>query len=137
MLNIDNLISSGIRDPFELAEELGIIILRENLGTIYGYYNSCFGVQFIHINQKLNDTDKLFTCAHELAHAVLHPDVNTPFLQAHTFFSVEKMEREAHAWAMRLLISDEVVEEDKVYTVDQLSAKWGYPAELVELRLKK
>ena len=34
-----------------------------------------------------------FTCAHEVAHAILHPNLSTPFLRAHTRFSVGEIRK--------------------------------------------
>ncbi|WP_412055234.1 ImmA/IrrE family metallo-endopeptidase [Bacillus altitudinis] len=44
-------------------------------------------------------------CAHELGHALLHNESNTPFLKRNTFFSTEKIELEANFFAMHLLFS--------------------------------
>ena len=38
---------------------------------------------------------QLFTCTHELAHAVLHPDTNTAFPKSRTLFSTDKIEIDA------------------------------------------
>ena len=35
------------RNPFELADHLGIIVLFEELGSINGYYNTAFRQKFI------------------------------------------------------------------------------------------
>ena len=79
---------------------------------------------------------KKFTCAHELGHAVLHPDASTPFLKAKTFLSIDKMEIEANTFAVNLLISDQKISENSRLTADQLSRLLGYKKELIELRLK-
>ena len=78
----------GTRDPFELAERMNILVVREPLGSINGYYNQCYRQKFIHINEELEEYRQKFTCAHELGHAVLHPKANTPFLRDNTMFSV-------------------------------------------------
>ncbi|WP_371916012.1 ImmA/IrrE family metallo-endopeptidase [Paenibacillus sp. P3E] len=46
-----------------------------------GYYNSSRRLQMIHINNTASQQDQRFTCAHELGHVILHPNVNTPFLR--------------------------------------------------------
>ena len=43
----------GTRDPFELAERMNILVVREPLGSINGYYNQCYRQKFIHINEEL------------------------------------------------------------------------------------
>lgn len=79
---------------------------------------------------------KRFTCAHELGHAIIHPEVNTPFLKTQTFLSVNRLEIEANTFAINMLIPDETVLENYNYTTEQLSRLFGYAIPLIELRLK-
>lgn len=123
-------------DPFELASALKIAVLFENLGTINGYYNNPFRIKQIHINSALDAHEAEFTCAHELGHAIFHPNASTPFLRSKTMISVDKMEIEANAFALNLLISDELIIENINYTTEQLSKFLGYSQGLIELRLK-
>lgn len=109
------------RNPIEIAENIGIIVSYESLGSINGYYNTAFRQKFIHINVNLPDYKKTFTAAHELGHALLHPKSNTPFLRENTFLSIDKLEIEANTFAINLLISDEDLEEYKEYTTKQLA----------------
>ena len=123
-------------DPFELATALGIQIIEEDLGSIKGYYNNQFRIKQIHINSALDEHMKVFTCAHELGHALLHPNANTPFLRTNTLLSVDALEIEANKFAVNLLISDYALEENKNLTIDQLSRLFGHSVELMELRLR-
>lgn len=123
------------RNPFEIAEEMNILVLKEELGSINGYYNTAFRQKFIHINHNLSDREQLLTAAHELGHAILHPKSNTPFLRTCTFLSVNKMEVEANKFAINLLISDDDIKDCKYYTIGQLSRLLGYHQNLIELRL--
>jgi Zn-dependent peptidase ImmA (M78 family) len=123
------------RNPFVIADNLGIIVLYEELGSINGYYNTAFRQKFIHINYNLPDHKKLFTAAHELGHALVHPKSNTPFLKESTFFSVDKMEIEANKFAVNLLISDEDLEEYRELTTGQLAVIYGCHEKLIRLRL--
>ena len=95
------------RDPFEIAEGRNIIVLYEPLGSIRGYYSKSLRQAFIHINQDLERQQALFTCGHELAHFILHPNTNTPFLRASTFFSVNKLEVQANQFSFCMIYSDE------------------------------
>ena len=115
----------GTRDPFELAERMNILVVREPLGSINGYYNQCYRQKFIHINEELEEYRQKFTCAHELGHAVLHPKANTPFLRDNTLFSVSRLEREANCFAAELLCPDEVLLEYPDYTVGELARILG------------
>ena len=115
----------GTRDPFELAERMNILVVREPLGSINGYYNQCYRQKFIHINEELEEYRQKFTCAHELGHAVLHPKANTPFLRDNTLFSVSRLARGANCFAAELLCPDEVLLEYPGYTVGELARILG------------
>ena len=126
-------------DPFELADALNISVYFEELGTINGYYNKPLRMKQIHINQNLNEQDAKFTCAHELGHAILHPNASTPFLRSKTFLSVDKLEIEANSFAVNLLIPDETIIEiidNRNCTLEYMSRVLGYNQKLIELRLK-
>ena len=103
----------GTDNPFDIAKYLGIKVIFEPLGSISGYYNKQLRMKQIHINHDLSDHDQLFTCAHELGHAIMHPDANTPFLRKRT----------------GLL-------EFQEFTTDQIAHALGYNEELIKLRLK-
>lgn len=123
-------------NPYVIAQGLGIKIIFEDLGTINGYYNKLLRMKQIHINHNLSEHMQKFTCAHELGHALLHPNANTPFLRQNTFLSIDRMETEANKFAVDLLIEDDVLIEHREYTTDQLSRLLGYHKKLIELRLK-
>ena len=124
------------RNPFDLATSLGILILKEDLGTINGYYNKQFRIKQIHINHNLPEHLQILTCAHELGHALLHPNSSTPFLRSFTFFSVDRMEIESNKFAVELLIPDDFMAEYQEYTTEQIARIMGYSEELIKLRLK-
>lgn len=140
-MNIRNTISDlkkkyGTSCPFELADALNIAVFFEELGTINGYYNKPLRMKQIHINCNLDEHLKEFTCAHELGHAILHPNASTPFLRSQTLFSVDKLEIEANTFATELLIPDETILKNSDLTTEQLSRLLGYEQALIELRLK-
>ncbi|MGN0330086.1 MAG: ImmA/IrrE family metallo-endopeptidase [Kineothrix sp.] len=124
------------RNPYVLASAMDILVIHEDLGQIGGYYNKLLRMKQIHINHHLSESGKLFTCAHELGHAILHPNENTPFLKQNTFLSVHKLENEANLFAAELLIPDEIILENHTLTLNQLSRLLGYREKLIELKLK-
>lgn len=129
------------RSPYELTSSMGIILRREELGSILGYYYKAYRIKHIVLNSSLEymSPEEKYVLSHELGHSVKHPNANTPFLKANTYLSVNRMEIEANKFAMELLISDEEVKEYAIgqqYTLDMLSRMWGYQKELIELRLK-
>lgn len=124
------------RDPFVIAENIGIVILKENLGSIKGYYNTVYGFKFIHINKNLSEREEKIVAAHELGHALLHPEHCTPFMRANTYYSINKFEIEANVFAVDLLISDEDIKDNINLTSIQMAALFDLPQVLMELRLK-
>ena len=121
-------------NPFDIASGENIIILEESLGSICGYYNKIYRQKFIHINSSLNEMTKAFTCAHELGHSTLHPNSNTPFLKSNTLFSICKLENQANLFASHLLISDEVLDNYKGYSIEQIAAFENIPVQLLKLK---
>jgi Zn-dependent peptidase ImmA (M78 family) len=123
-------------DPFQIAKEKNIIVLFADLGNTLGFYSSYKRVQFIHLNNQLNEKQQRFVCAHELGHAVLHPKSNTPFLRANTLFSVEKLEVEANTFAVELLLPDEVISQyqNTDITIYDVAEIHNVPKELVHLK---
>lgn len=124
----------GSRDPFEIARQKNIIVLHENLGSIQGYYNRCCRQKFIHINSEIPDYRLKFVCAHELGHAVLHPQANTPFLRNYTWYSIGKYECEANQFAAELICSDAELSEYRGYSVSELACLFGVDEELIQYK---
>lgn len=124
------------RSPYELADLMGISIHRCELGTIRGYYSKKFRIKQIVLNCNLTENDERFVLAHELGHAIMHENLNTPFLMENTLFSKNKYENEANLFAIELLISDEFLEEHKQFTTEQISRMLGYHESLIKLRLQ-
>jgi Zn-dependent peptidase ImmA (M78 family) len=123
-------------DPFQIAKEKNIIILFAELGNTLGFYSSYKRVQFIHLNNQLDEMMQRFVCAHELGHAVLHPKSNTPFLRANTLFSVEKLELEANTFAVELLLPDDIITQyqNTDLTIYDVAEIHSVPRQLVYLK---
>lgn len=126
----------GTNNPFDIASQKNITVLFENLGETYGFFSTYKRSLFIHIHNGITEVSQRFVCSHELAHAVLHPDVNTPFLNKHTFYSIDRIECEANKFAVELLMPDELLYENKCanYTIQEAAATYGVPYELAYLK---
>lgn len=124
------------RDPGDISRELGILVLYEELGRIRGYYNHAYGYQFIHINNALDYWQTRNTLAHELGHAVLHPELNTQILLHHTYISVDKLEREADKFSAYLLIDEPTLKECVGMSYTELSGIFHVSEELIRLRVE-
>lgn len=113
------------RNPYTIAKQLGIIVLEEELGSINGYYNEVMGYKFIHVNSELPDYHKRFVVAHELGHALLHPNFNYCFLKNHTLLNIDRYEKEANIFAIELICDENVKDCEtisdicKVYGIDE------------------
>ncbi|MFG5450757.1 ImmA/IrrE family metallo-endopeptidase [Enterococcus faecalis] len=94
------------RNPYKIANNLGIIVIEEDLGEIMGFYNKLKKIKMIHINSSLTEREKIVTCSHELGHSLLHPDENTPMLSEDTIVSELKIEKEANYFATILAIDE-------------------------------
>lgn len=93
-------------NPFEIAKRKHIIVRYLPLGNTLGFYMKNSRHQVITLNSDMNENNLNYVCAHELGHAILHPDENTPFLHKNTLFSKDKIERQANYWAIKLLLHD-------------------------------
>jgi Zn-dependent peptidase ImmA (M78 family) len=99
-------------DPYELTRALNINVYLWDLDRdIMGFYKYIRRNRFIYINKNLNIFEQRFTCTHELGHAILHTKINTPFLRSNTFYSIDKIEREANEFAVKLLLYDKNLED--------------------------
>lgn len=127
----------GTNCPFTLADILGINIVYETLGDTMGYFTHDFRIKFIHLNQQLNKKDSIYTCSHELGHAILHPYVNTPFLKRYTLFSTAKIEREANTFAVELLLPDSLLQDYSDCSLNNIAKCVGVPDKLVEFKILK
>lgn len=114
------------RDPYKIAKELGIFIIEEDLGEVYGYYNRFKRIKFLHINSRLSEAEKIVTCAHELGHAVCHPNETTPALTKSNLISEYKIEKEANYFATTLLVDGSHIDDFIVGTYDVLKY-YGLP----------
>lgn len=124
------------RDPFEIIKGLNIILIFAPLIDVRGFYQYFQRNNIIYIDENLPEHDKIFVCAHELGHMLLHKKANTVFMDTHTCFNTNRYETEADKFAIELLIPDKVILENWQYTTEQLARLTGYTEELIKLRLK-
>ena len=120
-------------NPYELAQLLNIIVMYAELGSTWGYFTTYKRSKFIIINQNISEELQSYTCAHELGHSVLHKGVSTPFLKAHTLFSIDKIERQANTFAVELL-PDELLQQYPETSIHRLADMVGVPMGLEVLK---
>lgn len=124
------------RNPFEIIGNMNVILVYYPLEGVKGFYQYFQRNNIIYIDERLSDKEKMFVCAHELGHMLLHKNANAIFMDSRTNLNTSKYESEADRFAINLLISDADLESSLEYTIPQLSRLFGYKKNLIELRLK-
>lgn len=125
------------RDPFEIIKGLNIILVFVPLVGVKGFYQYFQRNNLIYIDDSLPYHEKVFVCAHELGHMLLHKKQNAIFMDTYTGFNTQKYEIEANTFAAELLIPDEIISENQEYTTGQLSRMLGYSENLINLKLNR
>ena len=140
-MNIHSLAESIVkkyhtRNPFEILKEKNVMLVFAPLVDVRGFYQYFQRNHIIYIDENLSEHDKVFVCAHELGHMLMHKKTNAVYMDTKTCFNTNKYEIEANIFASNLLIPDEVILENCNLTTEQLSRLLGYEQALIELRLK-
>ena len=63
----------GTHDPFDICNQLGIVILYLPLGRMRGYCYSNENGKVVVLHDGLAEHEARVVCAHELGHVLLHP----------------------------------------------------------------
>ncbi|WP_313583974.1 ImmA/IrrE family metallo-endopeptidase [Lacrimispora sp.] len=124
------------RNPFEIIKGLNAILVFAPLIGVRGFYQYFQRNNIIYVDEDLPYHEKMFVCAHELGHMLLHKKSNAVFMDSRTFLNTSFYEKEANTFAVNLLIDNDMLYEHRDLTIEQLSRLWGYDKELIELRLK-
>lgn len=124
------------RNPFEIIKGINAILVFAPLIGVRGFYQYFQRNNIIYVDEDLPYHEKMFVCAHELGHMLLHKKSNAVFMDSRTFLNTSFYEKEANTFAVNLLIDNDMLYEHRDLTIEQLSRLWGYDKELIELRLK-
>ena len=126
----------GTSNPYKIADELHIELAVGDIGSREGCYMYLKKHKCIFLNENLEEHEMKLVMAHELGHAIMHPKQNCYFIRNKTLLPDTKNEIEPNKFAMELLISDEFLEENSCYTIEQLSRMTWYDEKLIKLRLQ-
>lgn len=126
----------GTRNPFQIAEELGIIIIRTPLTGIRGFYQYIKRCRIIYLDNSLDENTERFVCAHELGHAILHRNHNRIFLDTCTSLTSSRYELEADRFAVDLLYDDDDLREYMEHPIQAAADLMGVNTNLAEYRLQ-
>lgn len=125
----------GTRDPYEIADCMGIIVLRLPLGKLRGMENSLLRNKFIYINEALDEQQSRIVCAHELGHHIMHKDQNRIFMDTCTLQKTDIFEMQAERFAVDLLFEDSDLSQFAEYGIDTIARCLGIREEMAEYRM--
>lgn len=127
------------RNPEELAEELGITIVKKTFRKTMGFFRKELRRKFIVVNSNLDEHTQILVIAHELGHALLHSSSATTYIHEYTLFPRGKVEIEANKFAAELLIDEKDIDKHCLENicVSQLAKYFEVPEELVRFKFKK
>jgi len=92
----------GSRDPFKIARDSGILIIKQPMDDAHGMWIHEKRIKAILINENLSPARQRLVCAHELGHAMMHPDENVASIRAYTSLITSHLEVEANYFAYEL-----------------------------------
>ena len=135
-------------DPFILAEKMNIKLVETDLLEAQGFYfpdpNYEKKSKSILLNENLSHYRKLLVFAHELGHAILHPEKDIAGLRQYTNAKTSHYEIEADFFAYELIfaqLQDEIylqeIIEDYELTGDEVWALENYYNESSKLYVEK
>ena len=122
------------RDPFELAQSRGVILVYYPLDNVRGFYQYFKRNNIIYIDERLPRFEQRLVLAHELGHMFLHKKANAIFMDTRTQFNTNKFEKEANTFAIELLVPDAEIAENPDLTIGQLARMTGYSEELLKYK---
>lgn len=130
----------GTRNPFELAEEMGVHLqFCPDFQTLKGMYKVILGQRFVFLNGNLKRREARQVLAHELGHDTLHREMaKDTIVQDHFLLDMRlKPEYEANLFAAQMLYEDAEVLEllQEGQTTQACAARLSAPLPLFELKL--
>lgn len=131
----------GTRNPFDLAEEMGIHFrFCPEFSSLKGMYKIILEERFIFINGNLSRREAREVMAHEIGHDVLHREMaRSSIVQDHFLLDMRlKPEYEANAFAAHLLYEDRAVMEllKEHRSESEIAARLKAPIPLLKIKLE-
>ncbi|MDK2563269.1 ImmA/IrrE family metallo-endopeptidase [Romboutsia sedimentorum] len=125
-------------NPLTIIKELNIVpaFFAQDIADELpdGCYFKSEGIAFILIDSTLNEHERNITYAHELGHAILHPDVDTLTLEKYNKNLVQKYENEANIFAAELLLDDNICHNYQGYSAHEIAKSEYVSVELVRYK---
>lgn len=132
--------TSGTRNPFYIADRLGIIVKPTPFKNQRGAYNVMMRNRFIYISDKLDEIMTNIVMWHEIGHDQLHrrEDIAAGSFQEFNIFDMRnnRMEYEANLFAAQLALSDDEVLEliYQGWDIEQIARAMNSDINLVALK---
>lgn len=125
----------GTRDPMQIAEAMGYLIISTPLRPIRGFYQYIKRCHIIYLDDSLTERDAKFVCAHELGHSVLHRGCNRIFMDNRTHMVTSRYELQADRFAAELLFDDYTLQELSSCSITTVADCLGVSMRLAEYRM--
>lgn len=145
-LRVNNLVKRHqTRNPFKIAEDLGIHIKYNPYKNTKGYFIKVCTNKFIVINSNLDEFSQLVVAAHELGHAILHSSQKNALtyqkgvyvIEEYTLFPTNSIyENQANKFAAELLIHDDFCWDTDLSNTDLNIETYKRLIELKNLNIK-
>lgn len=128
------------RDPFYLADCLGVNVHVDAIGSLKGLYTICDDEPHIILSNQLDEEEQILVVAHEIGHAVLHGGFVTEgniFTELAFYDMTSKPEIEANTFAANLLVSDDsfISLACEGYTADCIAKMLSVTTDLLEIKI--
>lgn len=123
------------RNPFTIARNQGIHILKTELIDIRGFYMRENGIDIIFVSSDLGERSAEYVCAHELGHHYKHRGLNRVFMDRYTYMLPDKYENEADHFAAQLLYGEPPLTSDDFLTDYELAECLNIPICNVNTRM--
>lgn len=121
-------------DPFTIAQMLDVLLISCTLVDLNGFYQYHKRNHIIYLSDTLDESAARFVLAHELGHMQMHRNLNTVFMDTKTFNPRSKFERQANAFAVELLLPDDLLREYPDCTLYHIARSVGVPEGFVGLK---
>lgn len=123
------------RDPYEIADYLGIIVIVKPLGKLRGFAQNVARCKLVYINENLDEMQQKLVCAHEIGHFIMHKGYNRIFMDSCTFTETGRFETEAHRFSVDLLYDDSDLQQFLGYDMSTVADCLGVSYQLAEYRM--
>lgn len=129
--------ANGTSDPEEILLANGVKIFQLPMTGLRGIYKALHDIPMVFVDSELEERQKRFVLAHELAHHLFHRGLNRVFLERCTFMKTDCYEREAELFAACLLCPypEEYIFEGE--TVSDLAHRAGFSDDVTQLYLRE